>query len=148
MDVNRCLIRSRRIMDSHGLINWSICLNSSKTIAGQCDYNNKTIWFSRHFIYSVQWKTFKETLLHEIAHALKPYHGHDRVWRSFLQSIGGTPSVHADQFFPCRWIRFCDSCKWTEAVHNRTNVHCQKCLQAVSYKQNRIEKDRGPQFWR
>lgn len=58
--------------------------------AGTCHYRSKTIKLQPNF---VEWNTDEEivnTILHEIAHALMPRHGHNKFWRRKAVEIGCT----------------------------------------------------------
>ena len=37
------------------------------------------------------WAEIQNTILHEIAHALAPGHGHGRLWQMFSVAIGSSP---------------------------------------------------------
>jgi predicted SprT family Zn-dependent metalloprotease len=70
------------LMDEHGLAGWSVTLDHARRRAGQCDYTNKRISLSRHYVRHAEDSHIRDTILHEIAHALVgPKHGHDAVWR-------------------------------------------------------------------
>lgn len=78
-------------MKEHGLIadGWSIMWNGRKTAMGVTNYQRKTISFSRLLMPAVSDVTARNTILHEIAHALTEGHGHNSVWRRKFISIGG-----------------------------------------------------------
>ncbi len=67
---------------------WRFKLGRGKNLLGLCDHGKKEITISK---YLIQLGTDEEILymiLHEIAHALTPGHGHDRVWRRKAREIG------------------------------------------------------------
>ena len=66
------------LMDAHGLVGWRIKLDHARRRAGQCDYTNKIISLSRFYVRHADIDHIRDTILHEIAHALVgPRHGHD-----------------------------------------------------------------------
>jgi predicted SprT family Zn-dependent metalloprotease len=80
------------LLATHGLPGWSFAFNRSKTNMGLCRYGPRVIELSIHFVERNGEEVVRETLLHEVAHALVgPGHGHDRVWRETCLRIGGKP---------------------------------------------------------
>ncbi|MGW4947437.1 SprT-like domain-containing protein [Actinoplanes sp. NPDC004185] len=78
-----------RLMDQHGLTGWRLVLDNARTRAGICHSDRKVIGLSRHLMSLYSPDQVRETVLHEIAHALVgPRHGHDRVWRAAARRIG------------------------------------------------------------
>src|SRR5690242_13087862 len=81
----RCLEARRlacELLDVHGLEGWSFAFNRSKRDLGICRFGPRLIELSVHFVERNAGKVVRDTLLHEIAHALVgPGHGHDAVWR-------------------------------------------------------------------
>lgn len=104
-----------RLIDQHlnpeaGGRRWHLVWNERKNAAGICQYRNQTIGLSRVIIPRMTEEAVRDTILHEIAHALTGIrHGslrygprdrsgrrqrlvHDDVWRGILVSIGGNGS--------------------------------------------------------
>jgi hypothetical protein len=86
-------------MADHGLGTWTLEWNRSKRIAGQCVHMANgargIIILSKAFAEVNLTPAVRETILHEIAHALTPGHNHDYVWRRKALEIGsnGKPCV-------------------------------------------------------
>ena len=83
----------KKYMTKYGLINqnWGYSFNNRKRCAGLCSYKNKTIYISKYYIFSetVSKKDIKNTILHEIAHALVgSKQGHNEVWQKKAIEIG------------------------------------------------------------
>lgn len=79
------------LMGYHGLVNWSFDFDKAKVRFGCCNYRKRKITLSRELttLNSEAW--VRETILHEIAHALVGRgHGHDRHWRYAARAIGCT----------------------------------------------------------
>jgi hypothetical protein len=71
------------------LHDWRIRFNKQKKSFGLCDYDNKTIELSIHFIPYCTYGSIINTIIHEIAHALLPDHNHDDVWKNKCIELGG-----------------------------------------------------------
>lgn len=57
---------------------------------GQCNWSKKIISLQPAFVELNELKIVKNTILHEIAHALKPKHGHNKFWKAQAVAIGCT----------------------------------------------------------
>lgn len=71
------------------LIGWSFSFNNRKSSFGVCSYRKKTIELSSYLVVGMTDKAIFETIIHEIAHALTPGHGHDYVWVRKCVELGG-----------------------------------------------------------
>lgn len=77
----------------HNLPDWKFAWDRAFRRAGCCDYRRKTITLSKHYVLLNADKPadIKNTLLHEIAHALAPGHGHNYYWKKVCCQIGARP---------------------------------------------------------
>ncbi|MGG5257556.1 SprT-like domain-containing protein [Phycicoccus avicenniae] len=111
MEVQQALAMGRRLMREHGLDGWSIVADRAKTRAGVCRFARRQIGISAPLTLLHSEDDVRDTLLHEIAHALVgPEHGHDEVWRSTAVRIGcsGERCVPADApRVPGDWVGRC-----------------------------------------
>lgn len=118
MEVQQALSMGRRLMREHGLDGWSIVADRAKTRAGVCRFARRQIGISAPLTALHSEEEVRDTLLHEIAHALVgPEHGHDEVWRVTAVRIGcsGERCVPADApRVPGDWVGRCP------AGHERT----------------------------
>jgi len=79
------------LMALHGLTGWRLVFDNAKMRAGVCRPGRREIGLSRVLTALHTDAEVRDTVLHEIAHALVgPAHGHDAVWRSRAQAIGST----------------------------------------------------------
>ncbi len=62
--------------------------NNLKTINGRCVYARKTIELSRHLTPLRTEQAVRQTIIHEICHALTPGNGHGRLWAAKMNSFG------------------------------------------------------------
>ncbi|WP_240917889.1 SprT family zinc-dependent metalloprotease [Phycicoccus sp. HDW14] len=89
MEVQQALAMGRRLLREHGLDGWSIVADRAKTRAGVCRFGRRQIGISAPLTALHSEDEVRDTLLHEIAHALVgPEHGHDEVWRATAVRIG------------------------------------------------------------
>jgi hypothetical protein len=79
------------LLGRHGLRDWRLVFDSAKTRAGVCRPARREIGLSRVLTVLHGEAEVRDTLLHEIAHALVgPEHGHDAVWRRTAVAIGSS----------------------------------------------------------
>ena len=79
----------RELLDEHGLADWRIVLDRAKRRAGICRYARREIGLSGPLTALHPEEEVRDTILHEIAHALVGgRHGHDEVWRATALRIG------------------------------------------------------------
>ncbi|HEY5956080.1 MAG TPA: SprT-like domain-containing protein, partial [Polyangiaceae bacterium] len=79
---------ARHLMREHGLDGWRFDWDRSQRRYGCCHTGEKKITMSHHLVLHRTRQKVRNTILHEIAHALTPGHGHDRVWQAKARSIG------------------------------------------------------------
>ena len=58
---------------------------------GQCRYDKKEIGITKSMAIRNTLEETKNTVLHEIAHALAPGHGHNHVWKQKCLLVGAQP---------------------------------------------------------
>lgn len=79
------------LMAQHGLTGWRLVFDNAKMRAGVCRPGRREIGLSRVLTGLHTRAEVRDTILHEIAHALVgPSHGHDAVWRAKALAIGST----------------------------------------------------------
>lgn len=77
-----------KLMDQYNLSDWEFKWLRSKRIFGKCRYVHKIIGLSKALTILNGEGVVKDTILHEIAHALTIGHGHDSIWRNKAIEIG------------------------------------------------------------
>ena len=122
------------LIKEHGLSydGWSFKFDTARNRAGVCRHRSKTIGLSKYLLPHMKDDKVKDTLLHEIAHALVgPRHGHDRVWRRQAIAIGcnGARCYDPDTEFHAgaseqlaaqsKYSMSCPNCGRVTAVHRR-----------------------------
>jgi hypothetical protein len=125
---------AQRLLTSFGLGDWSFAFNRSKLQMGLCLYGPRCIALSVYFAELNTDEAVRDTLLHEIAHALVgPGHGHDAVWRAKCLEVGARPErLSYDVNMPLgRWQAVCPGCGRLHDRHRRpkhlVGWHCSYC---------------------
>ena len=119
-----------KLMAKHGLHRWRFRFDHSTRCAGSCNYWERTITLSFDLARTGSDHDIRDTILHEIAHALVgKRHNHDAVWKAKAQEIGCTGErTHRLEFTPPRWKVRCENRCWSRTAHRRnTRLVCRKC---------------------
>lgn len=100
-----------RLMGEHGLLasGWRFRFDRAKTRAGLCDEGQKCISLSENLAMNHGLSDVKDTILHEIAHALVGCrHGHGALWREKALSLGCTGHrCHSLKLALAPWRVYC-----------------------------------------
>ena len=124
------------LVAAHGLDGWNVKLDHARRRAGQCDYRKREISLSRHYVRHADASHVRDTILHEIAHALVgPRHGHDAVWRRKAREIGCTATrCHTLNFAIEPWIMRClHGCFETGRHRRKAGLVCASCHTPVEF---------------
>ena len=127
---------AEELIRRHRLAGWSFQFNDASRQAGRCVFDLRVISLSRLYCLEASAEEVRDTLLHEIAHALVgPAHNHDSVWKAAARSIGCTGDrCHDVDFAPPRYIVSCPRCGWSQqANRRRTRVVCKTCSNPVTF---------------
>ncbi len=79
------------LLEKHGLHAWKFRFDYAKRRFGSCDYRKRTITLSKHLTLLNPKSEVKDTLLHEIAHALTPGDNHGPKWQAKCLELGARP---------------------------------------------------------
>lgn len=74
---------------------WSIGYHNSRKRVGTTNYLWQSISYSRELIPAMPMEAIKDTVLHEIAHALTEGTGHTLSWRETFIALGGSGERYA-----------------------------------------------------
>ena len=92
MDLNQANILALDLMSKHGLSGWTFRFDDSKRRFGVCRSSLKEIALSLELTKLNPEEQVKDTLLHEVAHALcGPGVGHGWQWKRMARHIGANP---------------------------------------------------------
>lgn len=124
------------LLKEHRLKRWRFEFDYSKRRAGCCNYRDKKITLAIDLAATGNERDIRDTLLHEIAHALVGRkHNHDDVWRSQALAIGcSAERTHKLQFSTPRWSVTCENRCWNHTAQKRNlKLICKKCGSRLIY---------------
>jgi predicted SprT family Zn-dependent metalloprotease len=105
---------AREAMTQFGLAEWAFGWNRRKRSLGLCRYRERRIELSAHFVRANDPAQVRETILHEIAHALAGEKaGHGPLWKALCAQVGCTPERcdRGRALMPAgRWVARCGAC--------------------------------------
>jgi predicted SprT family Zn-dependent metalloprotease len=135
MELSDACAMAEHLLEVHGLGEWSVVFDGAKRRAGICRYADRVIGLSAPLTVVHSVDEVRDTVLHEIAHALVgARHGHDAHWRAVAVSIGcsGQRCVSPDApTAPAAWLGVC-SAGHTLERHRRPErvMACGRCSRA------------------
>ena len=87
---------ARRLMEEHGLTGWTLAFVEAKRRLGDCHFQHRVIRISRTHALEGSEEQIRDTVLHEIAHAIAGREtGHGPLWKVTARRIGATPRAKA-----------------------------------------------------
>lgn len=108
--------------------------SNTRTILGQCNYKKKLIRLSDPYTILNNEESVKETIIHEIAHALTKGEKHNHIWKSKVLELGGKhiKSTCDNKSVICprkSYIYICPCCKSRVYRHRKIirSMSCSKC---------------------
>ena len=82
MDLRDAYAMAEYLLEVHGLDEWEVVYDGAKRRAGICRFAERQLGLSAPLTAVHSEDDVRDTILHEIAHALVgPRHGHDERWR-------------------------------------------------------------------
>jgi predicted SprT family Zn-dependent metalloprotease len=135
------------LMAKHGLKKWKFEFDNSKRRFGACHYRAKRITLSRHIVLLNGEAETRDTILHEIAHALAPKNAHHNAeWKRIALSLGcdGTRCYdHTVKTPSSKYLAFCKHCGRVTEYSRMRDLSCGKCSNGTySPKYRLIIRDR------
>jgi predicted SprT family Zn-dependent metalloprotease len=113
VDLNIAAATAVHMMHEHGLTDWRFEWDRAVRRVGACNYRRRVISLSRPLTERAPADIIRNTILHEIAHALVGRgHGHDWVWKLKARSIGctGDRCSALNVQIEGKWQAVCPSC--------------------------------------
>ncbi|MCY7396455.1 MAG: SprT-like domain-containing protein [Nocardioides sp.] len=135
MDLRDACALAEHLLEVHGLRGWTVEYDAAKSRAGVCRYTARVLGLSAPLTSLHDEAEVRDTILHEIAHALAgPAHGHDAQWRRIATRIGssGHRCVSADApRVQHAWLGVCPA-GHTTGRHRRPErvATCAQCSRA------------------
>lgn len=135
---------ARELMNRHGLHDWSFAFDHARRRFGRCDYTHRRITLSKSLTFLNFLEEVRDTVLHEIAHALTPGAKHGPRWRAKCREVGARPvRCYTEQHVvspprrPARYLLGCPQCQWWVERHRtaRQPYICTRCRGKVTYRE-------------
>ena len=136
MNLPDVLSLARSLMEEADVGDWDLAFDRARRRAGQTDHARRRITLSRHLMSLYDEAQVRETILHEIAHALVgPTHGHDAAWKRAARSLGAPDSARLPSSLPspdAPWVGTCPRCGATRRLYRapRRVSSCGVCSRA------------------
>ncbi len=114
----------------NGLKKWAFKFDHSARRAGCCIYRDKLISISFNLARTGSAAAIRDTILHEIAHALVgKKHNHDAIWKAKALEIGCSGErTHRLQLVSPRWNVTCENNCWKQTAERRNaRFICRTC---------------------
>jgi predicted SprT family Zn-dependent metalloprotease len=134
---------ARLLMSHHGLSGWTFRFDHARRRFGSCRYGEKAITLSRPLTLLNDLEQVRDTILHEIAHALCPGDGHGPRWKAACHRLGAKPlrcytdqSVRSPARSAARYRMGCERCDWwvdRRRQHARGRYVCRRCQGPLVY---------------
>ncbi len=121
------------LLQAHGLTDWTFAFDRARRRLGSCQPQRKRITLSAPLTHLNDPQVVRDTLLHEIAHALTPGDGHGARWRATCLRIGARPERLAapDEVVlpPAPYALVCDRCgmRYPRYRRSRQRYSCGRC---------------------
>lgn len=128
------------LMKKHGLLpEWEFAFSYAKRRFGSCSYRTKTIHLSLELTELNDIEPVRNTILHEIAHALTPKNRHGIMWKKKALEIGCDGKRCYDHHEvatpPPQYKAVCSTCG--HAYERHTKVHGERSCSHCSRTFNR-----------
>ncbi len=97
MNLSEAYTLARSLMNQHGLQNWGFEFDKSVSRFGLCSYRKKKIYLSRRLVIDNSEEEVRDTILHEVSHALSFLRfgrrgcGHGALWKQVCLETGARP---------------------------------------------------------
>ncbi len=143
MNLHAARILAVKLMQQHGLVGWSFKFDHARRRFGCCNFTRRVISLSKPLTFLNEEGEVRDTILHEIAHALTPKTGHGPAWKAMCVRLGAKPvrcfkseEVVTPPKRPAPMQIGCPTCGWWADRHKRTNrkLICRKCRTVVVYR--------------
>lgn len=135
MELTRAQRLAEKLIRKHKLSasGWTFAWDRARLRFGCCKYAPKQITLSKALTRLNGERSVRNTVLHEIAHALCPGQGHGRAWRAKALEIGcdGRRCYSSRAVEPAcaKWVASCAFCGRSASAHRlrRRSYSCVNC---------------------
>ena len=117
MDTNEARTIAEALLQEHGLSKqgWTVQWDRAKNRLGVCRFNTRVIGLSLPLTEVNDEDEVRDTILHEIAHALAgPGAKHGPQWRAVASRIGARPRATSAEAkgVDAKWVGSCPNCDY------------------------------------
>ena len=131
MNLDAALALAQNLMHQHRLAGWTFGFDRARRRFGCCNYSRQRITLSASLTLLNDESQVRDTILHEIAHALAGQTaGHGPAWQALARSLGcnalrcyGGEVVQA----PARFEGTCPGCQQKIRRLRRKRISCARC---------------------
>jgi predicted SprT family Zn-dependent metalloprotease len=155
MELHKAQQLALELMEKHDLMErgWRFGFDNAKRRFGCCNYSYKQITLSQALTLVNDEVRVKNTILHEIAHALVGRgHGHNGVWKRKALEIGcdGNRCYSSKNTVTpeSKYIAICNTCGHTHRKHRLTRriTACGICCKGTFQKEYILEFKLNPKY--
>jgi hypothetical protein len=112
---------------------WRFYFNDNRSRLGVCKEYQRSIELSIWHVNNSPFEAVKNTLLHEIAHAIVGCrHMHNNVWRSKAIEIGCNGERCGHMNAPSKYTGTCPNCGKIISANKRRNIACGNCCKRLN----------------
>jgi predicted SprT family Zn-dependent metalloprotease len=145
MHIHEAAALARELMVSHAPTGWSFGFDNARRRFGLCSYRQKLITLSAPLTECNGVDEVRDTILHEIAHALAgPQAGHGYAWRAMARILGARPNRC---YQPSEVVMVAGTyqakCAMCERTHHKyrkikRTLHCGKCCRRYGFSEKTL----------
>jgi predicted SprT family Zn-dependent metalloprotease len=119
------------LIKTHKLSDWHFAWTDARNRFGSCNYKTHTIALSKPLTLLNSEAQAKDTILHEIAHALAGHEAHhSKAWQDMCVSIGAkSERCYSSAVIQpkARYIATCKHCGHAHLYNRKMRVSCSHC---------------------
>ena len=134
MEISDAEMLAKELMQKHNVV-WTFLFDRANKRTGCCRHSTRTISLSYEYVVRNDVDNIRNTILHEIAHAIAGFDaGHGPEWREICIRIGARPDRCCSDTVEMpkgRWQATCKSCNRTfNSIRcPKRRRHCRECGQ-------------------
>lgn len=135
-------ILAEQLISQFGLTDYHFEFDNAVERFGYCSEHKKLISLSKQLTELNSQEAVKDTILHEIAHALTPHQNHNEVWQRVCKAIGGNGQRCYDNNETetplTKYTAHCPNCS-KDVLRNKKNKHlfCGDCYKSNNKRLNK-----------
>lgn len=131
MDLQETKLLAENLIRENGLNDWTFRFDRAVRRLGYCQSSIRTISLSAPLVVRNDETIVRNTILHEIAHALAGHKaGHGPQWKAIARQVGANPTACVTaNLTEAPYALVCTSCGFSIPRHRRTNTRaaCPEC---------------------